>query len=222
MRVYVAASWTRSEEAKALALHLTERGHTCTSTWYDRKVDSYDLTHPDLPGQAKLDIDEVQTCDVLLCITGDTQTKGGRHTELGYALALHKTVLIFGPREQVFHWLPDVKVCHDLMSIDSELLQLDCAITRDILSLVDDGGPDIEDIKQWNGEQRQEVELWGGAIHFSASDNMDDCKACNGSGEATTLDNAEQCSVCNGEGVVPMTIPPRPAVLAKWKGFGPK
>lgn len=117
MKIYVAASWPRSEEAKALAAQLREAGHIVTSTWFDRKLalTGYepDLERSDIQAQAEKDLVEVADSSAIVCITGDTLTKGGRHAEFGIAAALGLHLIILGPREQVFHHLPDVYAAND-------------------------------------------------------------------------------------------------------------
>jgi hypothetical protein len=49
-----------------------------------------------------------------LCIAftepgGTLSGRGGRHTELGIALALNMRVIVVGPREHILHCLPEVE-----------------------------------------------------------------------------------------------------------------
>lgn len=45
-----------------------------------------------------------------MCFTPlDGSGRGGRHVELGYALALDKSIWLVGRREHIFHSLPQVK-----------------------------------------------------------------------------------------------------------------
>ncbi|MBW2142628.1 MAG: hypothetical protein JRG97_16505 [Deltaproteobacteria bacterium] len=43
---------------------------------------------------------------------------------------------------------------------------------RDILALVMDEGPEIEEIQGWTVRQAQEALEWAGALHMYASDNI--------------------------------------------------
>lgn len=57
------------------------------------------------------DIDDVSRAKVLIAFTETPQTtarRGGRHVELGYAIAAGARVIIVGYRENIFCWLPDV------------------------------------------------------------------------------------------------------------------
>jgi hypothetical protein len=123
MRIYVASSHPRFSEAAALAAALREAGHEVTSNWHDQpekegyqtQADGRELVQPedngkDMHVEAERDFQEVVSANVYVGITGDDLTHGGRHTELGIALASGLFVGIFGPREQIFHFHPSVQV----------------------------------------------------------------------------------------------------------------
>ena len=46
---------------------------------------------------------------MVIVFTGEPSTSGGLHTEFGMALALKKRLILVGPRENVFHTLPEVE-----------------------------------------------------------------------------------------------------------------
>lgn len=74
-------------------------GHTVTSRWLDEKDGT------DLQIAAIIDIDDLRSSDAVIVFTEDSSvgyTTGGRHVELGFALAIHKPICIVGPRENVF------------------------------------------------------------------------------------------------------------------------
>lgn len=61
---------------------------------------------------ARMDLDDVRSASVCIAFTespGQAQGRGGRHTELGIALAMGLRVILIGPREHVFHCLPDIE-----------------------------------------------------------------------------------------------------------------
>ncbi len=109
MKIYVAASFPRRDEARLLGLALEDAGHEITSGWMMLKGKSY--FGDDWAGEVEAvrDLQDVRDCDVLVSITGDTESHGGRHSELGIALALGKRIIIVGPKEQVFHHHPHVE-----------------------------------------------------------------------------------------------------------------
>jgi hypothetical protein len=61
---------------------------------------------------AQEDFEDVRAADVVMAFTEEpcsNKGRGGRHVELGLALAWGKRVVIVGPRENVFCWLPQVE-----------------------------------------------------------------------------------------------------------------
>ena len=101
MKMYIASSYSRKTEAQDLERRFSLYGVESVSGWLHRPG-GYPNT---LEDDARQDLTDIAKADVLLCITGDTETHGGRHTEIGIALALHKEVFIKGPHEQIFHHL---------------------------------------------------------------------------------------------------------------------
>jgi len=88
MKIYVAASHTERD----VAHHLRDQGYDVISTW---DIDDKDYC-PDDPYRAIRDLVQIQHCDLFICNIGDEKSGGGRHTELGYAMALGKVILLVG------------------------------------------------------------------------------------------------------------------------------
>lgn len=117
MKIYVGASYPKKAIATALANELVMRGHSVTSTWIHQDEGyTSDENRPNetefemdfrLGEAAFRDLQEVRDCELFVCFTdvGPQLTHGGRHSELGIAIALGKELNIIGPREQVFHYL---------------------------------------------------------------------------------------------------------------------
>jgi hypothetical protein len=61
---------------------------------------------------ALLDQEDVLAADTLVCFTEPAEAggNGGRHVELGMALALGRRVIVIGRREHIFHHLPGIEV----------------------------------------------------------------------------------------------------------------
>lgn len=110
MKFYIAARYGRKAEAKALALKLQELGHGITSTWIDQAEDEmlYDQG-PDAAARfAQKDLNEISSADGLIALSETEDSvygRGGRHVELGYALAAGCRIIVIGPRENLFHYL---------------------------------------------------------------------------------------------------------------------
>lgn len=117
VKVYLAASYSRRQEmVHHAAAVLREAGLEVTSRWIDGSHELDDsATVEDRARLAMEDLEDVVRADVVLSFTDGPQSagkgRGGRHVELGIALALGKRVLLIGPPENVFHYLPQVERC---------------------------------------------------------------------------------------------------------------
>lgn len=133
MKFYLAARYSRREELCIYRDALVRRGHRVTSTWLEGShqisdggdpigEDGEALVEGDSgslsPEAAALrqrfareDLEDIEMSDILIAFTEQPRTgptRGGRHVELGYALARGITVYVVGPRENLFCWLDDV------------------------------------------------------------------------------------------------------------------
>lgn len=140
-RFYVSARFGRQQEARRVAEEVAEAtGWECTARWLDATPDDDALAHHDrarMMGAAILDIDDVRRADVMFALTEDvgddtsyydcygeriprevpaSWARGGRHVEVGYAIASSIPVIVIGPRENVFHGL-----CHQAGSVDEAI-----------------------------------------------------------------------------------------------------
>lgn len=111
-KVYIAASYPRRAEAQGVMALLELSGVAVTSWWLREETkEGYDQENMDhMAGAAARDIADVIEADTIICLTdGKVQlSMGGRHSEFGIALAMGKTCIIVGPREQVMHYHRDV------------------------------------------------------------------------------------------------------------------
>ena len=134
MKIYLAAAYARREQMQHVAHRLEQAGHHVTSRWINR--DSGDAAAIDacpIPGHyraaageiAQADLDDIKACQLLIAFTEtggphqhlidtDRTARGGRHVELGYALALGKKAATVGPLENIFCALPRVYHYHTL------------------------------------------------------------------------------------------------------------
>jgi hypothetical protein len=105
---YVAASAARQSEARVIAAGLEERGARVKARWLAVANVNYGRAgeEQEFPSHAQYDMNDVIMADEVVCLSGDVYSKGGRHSEIGAAIALGKKVWLIGPREQVFHWHP--------------------------------------------------------------------------------------------------------------------
>jgi hypothetical protein len=110
--VYFAARYSRREELNGYRSELEALGIVVTSRWLatEPRMRS-EYSDEDWRNLGLIDQEDVLAADALVCFTeppGDGGS-GGRHVELGMALALGRRVIVVGRREHIFHHLPEVE-----------------------------------------------------------------------------------------------------------------
>lgn len=112
MKVYLAAQFPRREEMAGIKSELESAGFVVTSCWIEAPGAEVRSAEPEeLARCAAMDLEDLRSADVLIAFSEEHDSgyyTGGRHVELGYALALQIPVLLIGPIENVFHALSDV------------------------------------------------------------------------------------------------------------------
>ena len=138
MKIYLAARYSRRLELCGYREQLQRAGHIVTSRWLNGAHQITDVGMPigpsgeslvegdsgcDSPEAARLrtsfaveDVVDVFHAGVLIAFTEPPRsgpTRGGRHVELGMAIASGKRVIVVGHRENIFCWLPGVEFYPD-------------------------------------------------------------------------------------------------------------
>lgn len=123
-RVYLAARYSRRAELATYAEELRASGHEVVSRWLDGSHEADELERDyasagytiDALGFATEDVEDVLCADLVVSFTephGEGGGRGGRHVEFGLALGRRvfdrdpPTLVLIGPRENVFHALAD-------------------------------------------------------------------------------------------------------------------
>lgn len=118
MNIYLAARYSRRQALRQVASRLIDAGHRITSRWIESDPIAGDPP-PDArtvrrAGRAVEDWIDLLAADCVIAFTEEERSplagRGGRHVELGLALAWNKRILVVGPRENVFCCLPWVEV----------------------------------------------------------------------------------------------------------------
>jgi nucleoside 2-deoxyribosyltransferase len=118
MLIYLAGRYSRKEELRAVADMLNSKVVTVTSRWLYRGMsdDFPNMAREDVPSEhqerfARQDLQDIREADAFVVIADPPRTpsRGGKHVEFGYALALGKEIWVIGPSETVFHHLPQVR-----------------------------------------------------------------------------------------------------------------
>lgn len=108
MRIYIAARLGRRLELRRAAKRIEDHGHEIGSSWLWSN-DTYETSTPaSLQRWAIQDLQEIDAADAIFLFTDPDLSHGGREVELGYGLGRGKVVYLFGPRVNVFHYLPGV------------------------------------------------------------------------------------------------------------------
>jgi nucleoside 2-deoxyribosyltransferase len=115
-RVYLAARFARREQLIGVARMLESSGVEVACRWLFAEgaaLSAEELDSELRAGQmASMDFEDLRAADVCLAFTEqarEPQGRGGRHAEVGIALGLGHRVILVGPREHVFHCLPQVE-----------------------------------------------------------------------------------------------------------------
>ena len=118
--VYLAARYTRREELNGYADQLREIGYSVDARWLlgehqvhegGDKIDGLQNIPDEAIPFARDDVEDVLRADFVVSFTEpprSNNSRGGRHVEFGMALASGKNLIVVGPRENIFHALPDV------------------------------------------------------------------------------------------------------------------
>ncbi len=114
MRVYLAAAYARKLEMRAVETFLSDIPNVViTSRWLGEETGSY--CPPDPPGRARMDVEDIEACDVLVRFTDNLVgfdkvparlATGARMWETGFAFASGKPCIIVGGHQCVFDYLP--------------------------------------------------------------------------------------------------------------------
>ncbi len=120
-RIYLAGSYGRREELCEYAAERRSMGYivSCRCLTDDHSIEDDQLTKGELLMRtvsrfAEEDLQDLLRADCIISFTEmpkETVSRGGRHVELGFALAQDDKMrlIIVGPRENVFHYLPVIE-----------------------------------------------------------------------------------------------------------------
>jgi hypothetical protein len=111
VRVYLSGTTARIEELRRYADELRAAGAEIVSRWLWATGTASPAT------AAARDIEDLARADVMVAFTqrpeAAHQGRGGRHVELGIALARGTPIIVIGPPEHVFHRLAGVQAADE-------------------------------------------------------------------------------------------------------------
>lgn len=114
MRAYIAARFEQKTEMKSLIPLFEANNIQVRARWLDETISPTsqlsDLAPDYCAEQAQVDLDDIKACDIFVFFADSVAktTRGGKHFEAGYASGLGKRVIVIGPPENIFHYLPEV------------------------------------------------------------------------------------------------------------------
>ena len=122
LKFYVATDFARKEAALAAAALLEACGLELNARWLtSQPVHKEGGLGGELEGDhaaaaleiAQQDLDDIRASHIFVQLTSGEKARGGRHVELGFAIALAmhdrvRAILAVGPREHAFHYHPHV------------------------------------------------------------------------------------------------------------------
>ena len=126
MKIYLASRYSRHIELQEIAKVLISHGHEITSRWLwgNHQIDdnglSIDAKRSVRERFAKEDYADLMEAEIVISFTEvprSSNSRGGRHVEFGVALASQKRCIIIGPRENVFHCLPEIEVVESIWGV---------------------------------------------------------------------------------------------------------
>ena len=112
MKVYLSGAFDHRDEVAGLSEFMGRAGITVTSNWLHEPPLAYDATEFDMwerRARANDDMADIRRADAFVYITLWPSTTGGRHVELGMALAWDKRVIRIGPADNMFSHLATIE-----------------------------------------------------------------------------------------------------------------
>ena len=110
IRVYIAAPYELRPVAMAARRAFVLAGVEVVARWLDAQAQDSDL-------EARKDLEDITADDTLVALNPSEWARlgtGGRHVELGFALALQKRIVLVGARTNVFHQHSDIHCVADI------------------------------------------------------------------------------------------------------------
>lgn len=128
MKLYLAGQYKQKDKLAAVADQLRAAGHTIIAHWLD-EPHSPNTTLDQVPDDqlteyALCDLEDIEACEIFVFFSVDPATltlRGGRHVEYGYALRCGKPIIVVGPKENIFHYLPLTNHVVDIEELKHDL-----------------------------------------------------------------------------------------------------
>lgn len=116
MTVYLAAPYQCMYYMRHLRTRLQKLGYVVTSRWLEEDPENHGISSL----YAERDIADIVNSDTVIVYNPAAYERsgtGGRHVELGIAIATKKLVIIFGRPTNVFHLAPGVRIATHMEAV---------------------------------------------------------------------------------------------------------
>lgn len=128
LKAYLAAPFEERPVMLEIKAALETRGVVVTSTWLtpdDNLAMNQLLKLTDKHNQCRMraikDLEDIDAADFYVVYKPQDihkrPTTGGHHFEAGYAYAKGKACVVYGARENVFHYLPRFQLAYDMLDL---------------------------------------------------------------------------------------------------------
>ena len=115
-KIYIASH--SQQDGLKIARKLQELGHTISSTWLYKKFEpTSSYSDSDKVYIAKQDAHEILISDGLVVLSTYDSVPGGKFVEVGIALGSNKDVYLYGYRENMLMWHPNIKQINSLAEV---------------------------------------------------------------------------------------------------------
>ena len=130
MKIYLASRYSRYKEMQKVRDELKKMGFKITSRWIEG---NHQISNEGLSIEAEEnerirfadeDIKDLNKADIVICFTEKprtTRSRGGRHVEMGMAIAWEKKIYVVGYRENVFCCLSEIVFCKNYEDLEIKL-----------------------------------------------------------------------------------------------------
>lgn len=134
--IYIAASWSSRERMRGVRDFLqNDYGYKVQARWLDQSGQGLDKdlinNNPELAAEyAMIDVSDIMSSNSVLLFTDEPSTTGGRHVELGLAIAFGKHVLVVGPLENIFQTVLGITHLPDFQAFTDHVRRINAAKER--------------------------------------------------------------------------------------------
>lgn len=121
MRAYISAPYELKDDACEIRDFLADEGILALCGWVLMKDE---LSHAETRDALFTDLTDIDKADIFVQLNPSEwryRGTGGRHVELGYAIAKAKYIFVIGESTNIFHEHPLVKVLKDIKDLPNAI-----------------------------------------------------------------------------------------------------